>query len=579
MWYSIVCLLHVNKDKLLQVFRNFKDDYRRIDSELTGLKKENTNLKEAVLQHERYLEVMEPEKRSRNIIFVGVPEGDLIITNTEGEAIIISKDNEKINQILKKLQRDDTHIEDVLRLGKPTTNRNRVMIAKLQSKADRDRILEAAPTLKTTASGFDRIFIKIDVYPLEIKTSYPFPLAGFSCIRSKIIEGEELCGGVAVLIKSYLFENYVYDVNEVKDQVWFRLRHLPDLFIFKGGDPRDPGNYRGINIMAALPKLYDHILNNRLEQWFITDEEQAGAKKGRGCEEQILTSHVLIDITRKTKAPLYIIFVDFAKAYDKINRKTLIGLLQRMGCGSNIVRAIRNSLETTSSMIGNSTIEAEAGVRQGSPTMCFLFTAYANPMIRMVKEYGQDGWLGFLHLILLMDDTVLVSTTELGIRWKFQNVLKYCKEYNMKVNNKKTKLMCINVKDLNPLVFNEITVEVCDKYTYLGNQIMNAPMDKQVEEHIKTHSKSLRKFQSFLSKNNDAPFSVKRKVWPAGLNSSIFYDSETWMSYNLKAASNAYLSSLRDLLSVRKTVCSDLVFLESGEPSATAFIKKNSLTF
>ncbi|XP_068214094.1 uncharacterized protein [Palaemon carinicauda] len=89
--------------------------------------------------------------------------------------------------------------------------------------------------------------------------------------------------------------------------------------------------------MAALDKLYDHILNNRLKQWFITGEEQAGAKKGRDCEDQILTLRLLIDTARKTRAPLYTIFVDFAKVYDKINKKTLIGLLQRRGCGSNMV--------------------------------------------------------------------------------------------------------------------------------------------------------------------------------------------------------------------------------------------------
>ena len=67
------------------------------------------------------------------------------------------------------------------------------------------------------------------IYLQEIKTSYPFSLAGFSCIRSKIIEGEELRGGVAVLIKNYLFNTYVYDIDELRDQVWFRLHHLPDL--------------------------------------------------------------------------------------------------------------------------------------------------------------------------------------------------------------------------------------------------------------------------------------------------------------------------------------------------------------
>ena len=69
------------------------------------------------------------------------------------------------------------------------------------------------------------------IYLQEIKTSYPFSVAGFSCIRSKIIDAEELRGGVAVLIKNYLFDSYVYDVNELKDQLWFRLRPLPDLLL------------------------------------------------------------------------------------------------------------------------------------------------------------------------------------------------------------------------------------------------------------------------------------------------------------------------------------------------------------
>ena len=224
-------------------------------------------------------------------------------------------------------------------------------------------------------------------------------------------------------------------------------------------------------------------------------------------------------------------------------------------------------------------IEAKDGVRQGSPSSCFLFTAYANPMVRMVKEFGDDGWLGSLHLLLLMDDTVLVSTTKEGIIWKFQKVMDYCRMYGMKVNNKKTKLMCINVHDPSPLVFDEITVECSDKYIYLGNTIMNAPIHNQVEDHLRSHTKSLRKFQSFLSKNSDAPFCVKRKVWSAAFNSAIFYGSETWMSSNLKVANNVYLSSLRDLLGVRKTVCSDLVYLESGEPSATAFITRKQRKF
>ena len=72
---------------------------------------------------------------------------------------------------------------------------------------------------------FDVIFLN------EIKTAYPFSVTGFSCIRSLVVKGEELRGGVAILIKNYIFDRYLYDVNQMHDQVWFRLHLLPD-FLF-----------------------------------------------------------------------------------------------------------------------------------------------------------------------------------------------------------------------------------------------------------------------------------------------------------------------------------------------------------
>ena len=45
-----------------------------------------------------------------------------------------------------------------------------------------------------------------------------------------------------------------------------------------------------------------------------------------------------------------------------------------MGCGAAMTSAIRNTIDITTSFIGNLQVEVEAGVRQGSPSSCFLFT-------------------------------------------------------------------------------------------------------------------------------------------------------------------------------------------------------------
>ena len=132
--------------------------------------------------------------------------------------------------------------------------------------------------------------------------------------------------------------------------------------IFKKGDKLDPNNYRGISIMSALGKLYDLVLYNRFILWYKPKFEQAGAQKNRGCEEQILILRLLIDIARKCKRTLYITFIDYVKAYDKVNRYKLLQILDSKGCGSKFLTAISNSLHNSSGEVGAESFQATAGV-------------------------------------------------------------------------------------------------------------------------------------------------------------------------------------------------------------------------
>ena len=108
---------------------------------------------------------------------------------------------------------------------------------------------------------------------------------------------------------------------------------------------------------------------------------------------------------------------------------------------------------------------------------------------------------------------------------------------------------------------------------------MNEAVRVQVEDHIQSQAKNVRKFQSFLSKNQSAPYCVKRKVWQAALNSSLMYGAETWWCSDMNSVNRIYIKSLRDLLGVRITTCTELVYLESGEPSASALIKSKQIKY
>ena len=72
------------------------------------------------------------------------------------------------------------------------------------------------------------LFKQFDIVCLnELKCEYPFCVAGFRCIRSKIVTGDSKQGGVAMLVKETL-QSYLHSVNAYRDQIWFKLSIFPE---------------------------------------------------------------------------------------------------------------------------------------------------------------------------------------------------------------------------------------------------------------------------------------------------------------------------------------------------------------
>ena len=219
--------------------------------------------------------------------------------------------------------------------------------------------------------------------------------------------------------------------------------------IYKKGCRLLPSNYRGISIINCFAKLYDMILCRRLQQWFQPYREHAGAQAGRGCLEHIMKLRLLIDFAKKKKIKLYVIFVDFAQAYDKVPRAVLFSVLKRLGCGATMLLSLVAMYKVTNCVIGSAIIAASVGVRQGSPTSCLLFVLYVNDMIKLFKEKcNLDGFLGWLHLLVFMDDTVILSTTRQGAIRKLEMLSSFCNSHGMRVNCSKTNCKVINSKNL-----------------------------------------------------------------------------------------------------------------------------------
>ena len=91
-------------------------------------------------------------------------------------------------------------------------------------------------------------------------------------------------------------------------------------------------NYHTIVLISHTSKLMLNILQARLQQCVNHElpDVQAGFRKGRGTRDQIASIHCIIEKAREFQENIYFCFIDYAKAFDCVDRNKPWKILQEM---------------------------------------------------------------------------------------------------------------------------------------------------------------------------------------------------------------------------------------------------------
>ena len=98
--------------------------------------------------------------------------------------------------------------------------------------------------------------------------------------------------------------------------------------LYKGkGDISNPNSFRGIALENNIFKIFTSILAARLEKELENHihEQQYGFRKGRNITQAI--GNLLGEIQEETSRPkgkYIVVFIDYTKAFDLVNREKLI---------------------------------------------------------------------------------------------------------------------------------------------------------------------------------------------------------------------------------------------------------------
>lgn len=168
-------------------------------------------------------------------------------------------------------------------------------------------------------------------------------------------------------------------------ETWKISRGTP---LFKSGDKQVGENYRIIAIQDNLAKLWEACMSSYISFHFksLVAPEQHGFVKGRSTATNLASITQYIANTLEHRSQVDVIYLDFSKAFDRMNHSLLLSRLRGIGLSENLVALIRSYLDNRQIYIQvkghrSRSFSALTGVPQGSLLGPLFFNIFVNTIV------------------------------------------------------------------------------------------------------------------------------------------------------------------------------------------------------
>jgi hypothetical protein len=225
--------------------------------------------------------------------------------------------------------------------------------------------------------------------------------------------------------------------------------------LHKKGSRLDPANYRLVSLTSIPCKVLERIIRDTVMDHLCKNDliakQQHGFVRNKACVTNLLETIDQITSTLAYKRWVDVIFLDFAKAFDKVPHRRLVHKLAAYGISGKLLEWIKSFLRGRRQRVvmGNNVSDWEevtSGVSQGSVLGPLLFVIYINDMPEVIKHFSCKLYADDSKIIAEIKNDQDARNLQLDIN----SIVKWTDTWLMRLNYDKCKVMhfgCRNPKN------------------------------------------------------------------------------------------------------------------------------------
>ena len=270
---------------------------------------------------------------------------------------------------------------------------------------------------------------------------------------------------------------------------------------------------------------------SHFDQCNILTDKQHGFRRKRSCETQLVTTIQKIAQNLTSKGQVDIIFLDFAKAFDKVPHRRLLHKLKLYGVDGTTLAWISSFLSSRKQLVlldgvKSSEKEVLSGVPQGTVLGSLLFLSFINDLQDVTTSSDArlfaDDCLLYRHVNSQNDSDLLQQDLSALEKWE--------EEWQMSFHPQKCTVIRIatNQRHVIPTQYtlHGHTLEVVDSAKYLGVTISE---DLQWSKHIDNTVSKANRTMGFIRRNlRDCTKPVKAAAYTTMARPTLEYASTVW---------------------------------------------------